>query len=90
MAIIFYGALGILVPFLWIGLIFFMMGTEVTAASYGTELFPTRNRSTASGIRGVISTIGSAIGLAAVSGASLVDPDLLLWGYTVLLQSRHG
>ena len=67
-AIIFFGSLGVLVPFLWIGLIFFMMGTEVTAASYGTELFPTRNRSTASGIRGVVSTIGAAIGLAAVSG----------------------
>jgi len=67
-ALIFYGSLGILVPFLWIGLIFFMMGTEVTAASYGTELFPTRYRSTASGIRGIVATIGAAIGLAAVSG----------------------
>jgi len=71
-ATIFYGSLGIFVPFLWIALIFFMMGTEVTIASYGTELFATRVRSTASGIRGVIATLGAAIGLAAVSALYII------------------
>ncbi len=89
-AIVFYGALGILVPFLWIGLIFFMMGTEVTIASYSTELFPTSNRSTASGIRGVIATLGATIGLAAVSGlyvmvGSIWTAIMLLCGIGLLV-----
>jgi len=71
-AVIFYGSLGISVPFLWIGLIFCMMGTNVTLTSYGTELFPTGHRSTASGIGGVVATLGGAIGLAAVSSLYLV------------------
>jgi MFS family permease len=66
-ASVFYGSLGVFVPFLWIGLIFFMMGTEVTVTAYGTELFPTRMRSTAAGVRGVVATIGAVMGLAAVS-----------------------
>ncbi len=70
-ALVFYGSVNMFVPFLWIGLIFFMMGTDVTTASYGTELFPTRNRSTASGIRGAIATLGATLGLAAVSGLYL-------------------
>ena len=37
-ACLFYGMLGIFVPFLWIGLIFFMMGTELTLAAFGTAI----------------------------------------------------
>ena len=67
-ACIFYGSVGMFVPLLWIVLLFFLMGTDVTISSYGSELFPTRARSTATGIRGFVDTIGAAIGLAAVSG----------------------
>jgi MFS family permease len=66
-AVTFYGAMGIFAPFLWIALIFFMMGTDVTISSYGTELFPTKVRSTAAGVRGIVATLSAAIGLAAVS-----------------------
>ncbi len=63
----FYAASGIFVPLLWIGLIFFIMGSDVTTTSYGTELFPTRYRSTATGFRGMVSTFASILGLTAVS-----------------------
>lgn len=43
------------------------MGIDVAIATYGTELFPTRSRSTATGLRSVVSTVATAIGLAAVS-----------------------
>ena len=44
-----------------------LMGTDVTISTYGAELFPTRSRSTATGIRGVVSTIATALGLALIS-----------------------
>jgi MFS family permease len=43
------------------------MGTDVAISTYGAELFPTRSRSTATGIRGAISTIATALGLALIS-----------------------
>jgi MFS family permease len=58
---------------LWIPMIFGFMGTQVTLAAYGAELFATRMRSTASGVREVCRTGGVVAGLAAVS---------LLFGYT--------
>ncbi len=72
LGVIFYTATGAFVPMLWVGLIFFVMGTDVTLVSYGTELFPTRSRSTANGLRGVIGTLASIIGLSAVSGLFMV------------------
>ncbi len=64
---IFYGSVGLLAPFLWIVFLFFLMGIDVAIATYGTELFPTRSRSTATGLRSVVSTVATAIGLAVVS-----------------------
>ena len=59
-------------PLLWVGLIFFVMGSDVTTTSYGTELFPTRYRSTATGFRALVGTVASILGLTAVSGLFLV------------------
>lgn len=70
--ILFYAVGGLFVPVLWIALIFFVMGSDVTTTSYGTELFPTRFRSTATGFRGLVSTIASILGLTAVSGLFLI------------------
>lgn len=66
-ALAFYSAAGILVPALWIGLIFSLMGTEVTLNAFGAELFPTSQRSTASGVRSVARDTGVVAGLAAVT-----------------------
>ncbi len=66
--IMFYSMSGVFVPALWVGLIFFVMGSDVTTTSYGTELFPTRFRSTATGFRGMVSTTATILGLTAVSG----------------------
>ena len=70
--LVFYSVSGVFVPLLWVGLIFFVMGSDVMTTSYGTELFPTRYRSTATGFRGLISTIAVVLGLSAVSGLYLV------------------
>jgi putative MFS transporter len=63
----FYGLVGIFAPALWILLIFGMMGSQVTLAAFGAELFPTAQRSTASGLRGGASEVGAMVGLAMVS-----------------------
>ena len=66
-AIGFYSAAGIIAPALWVLMIFSMMGTEVTISAFGAELFPTSERSTASGMRAVSRDAGNVAGLAAVS-----------------------
>jgi MFS family permease len=63
----FYSVAGIFAPALWVLLIFTMMGTDVTLATFGAELFPTSQRSTASGFRAVVRDAGTVAGLAAVS-----------------------
>ena len=72
MAMFFYSAIGMFVPLLWIALIFFLMGGDVTLSTYGTELFPTKFRSSATGLRGFIGTIASILGLSAVSGLFMI------------------
>jgi MFS family permease len=54
-------------PFFWILLLFGLSGTDVTLAAYGTEMFPTKVRSTASGVRVFCNTAGAVAGLALVS-----------------------
>ena len=68
----FYMLTGLFVPLLWVVMIFFVMGSDVTLTSYGTELFPTRFRSTASGFRGMVSTLAAILGLSAISGLYLI------------------
>ena len=63
----FYSLPGVLAPLLWILLIFGLMGTTVTLQAYGAEMFPTSQRSTASGVRAFATTLGIVTGLAAVS-----------------------
>jgi MFS family permease len=65
--IVFYSATGVLAPALWVLLIFSMMGSEVTLGAYGAELFPTSQRSTASGLRMGAKELGGVAGLALVS-----------------------
>ena len=52
----------LLVP-IWIGMIFVILGANVTLAAFGAELFPTSYRSTAAGIRVVVATLGASLGL---------------------------
>jgi hypothetical protein len=54
-------------PFFWILLLFGLSGTDVMLAAYGTEMFPTAVRSTASGVRVFCTTAGAVTGLALVS-----------------------
>jgi MFS family permease len=63
----FYALAGAFAPPFWIALIFGLMGTQVTLAAYGAELFPTGVRSTASGVREFCKTGGAVAGLALVS-----------------------
>jgi MFS family permease len=66
-AIAYYNAMGLFIPALWILMIFALLGSEVTLAAYGAELFPTSHRSTASGARSIAHTAGGVTGLALVS-----------------------
>jgi putative MFS transporter len=62
-----YAGSGPAVGALWVLLVFGNMGAEVTLAAYGAEMFPTSQRSTASGVRAFATTLGIVAGLAAVS-----------------------
>jgi MFS family permease len=59
----FYNASGALLPLLWIASIFSVLAVGVLFKALGAELFPTSHRSTASGVRNVLSTLGSISGL---------------------------
>lgn len=61
--IAFYNAWWGFLPFLWVALLFFGMGSGVLLAMYGVELFPTSYRSTAAGARVTLSTLGAVAGL---------------------------
>src|SRR5262249_42808100 len=63
----FYALTGIVVPFLWVGYVFFSMGSGVTLSAYSAELFPTSMRSSASGATNLAGPLGGIVGLAAVS-----------------------
>ena len=71
-AVVFYSAAGMLVPMLWIFMIFFVFGSDVTLTSYGAELFPTKYRTTATGFRSIVSTTAGILGLLAVSALYVV------------------
>ncbi len=60
----YYNVPGLLVVPSWILMIFTLLGVNVTLAAYGSELFPTSYRSTAAGLRVLVITIGSSVGLA--------------------------
>lgn len=65
--IAYYNASGpALVP-LWIGATFMGIGGWIVVAAFGQELFPTSHRSTASGARHAVGTLGGVAGLAVES-----------------------
>jgi MFS family permease len=66
-AIAFYLSAGLVLAPLWVLMIFGSMGSEVTLSAFGAELFPTSQRSTASGVRAFAWTLGIVLGLAGVS-----------------------
>ncbi len=60
----FYNASGWMVPPLWVMAVFTITGVGVLFKALGSELFPTSYRSTASGMRAVVGTLGGVAGLA--------------------------
>jgi putative MFS transporter len=66
-AIAFYSMSGATLPLLWMGLIFFSLGSNVTQSTYSAEMFPTRLRSTAASGKALMSDLGGIAGLAMVS-----------------------
>ncbi len=65
--IAFYQGFSWLLPPLWIAMVFFGIAGAVVIGTFGNELFPTSYRSTASGARMVLGTIGGVCGLWAES-----------------------
>lgn len=62
-AALFYNVSGWVVPWLWGVMAMTVTMSVVLFAALGSELFPTSYRSTASGVRSIIATIGAAAGL---------------------------
>jgi MFS family permease len=61
---VFYNATGWIVAAAWIVQIFGITGATVLFKALGSELFPTSYRSTASGVRTIVGTLGGIAGLA--------------------------
>ncbi len=64
----FYGASGWPIPLLWVASVFSILAIGVLFKALGSELFPTSHRSTASGVRTVVATLGGVTGLALEGG----------------------
>ncbi|MCP3983877.1 MAG: MFS transporter, partial [bacterium] len=62
--LVFYNATGWIVAAAWIAQVFGMTGASVLFKALGSELFPTSYRSTASGVRTIVGTVGGIAGLA--------------------------
>ena len=60
----YYNAPSLFIVPIWIAMVFTALGANVTLAAYGTELFPTSYRSTASGARVIVATLAGSLGLA--------------------------
>ena len=63
LVIAYYNAFGWVLPPLWISMVFAGIAGGVVLATFGNELFPTSYRSTASGARMVLGTLGGVAGL---------------------------
>jgi predicted MFS family arabinose efflux permease len=64
LTIAFYLVGGLALVPIWILMIFCGLGAGVTLSAFGSEMFPTSYRSTASGARVVVATLGATLGLA--------------------------
>jgi putative MFS transporter len=60
----FYNSSGMAIPLLWVAAVFSILAIGILFKALGTELFPTSHRSTASGVRMVVGTLGGIAGLA--------------------------
>lgn len=60
----FYNATGWAIPALWIVTVFTILAANALFKALGAELFPTSYRSTASGVRMIVGTLGGIAGLA--------------------------
>lgn len=61
--LLFYNSPWLVLPVLWLAVLFCAMGSMVLVSMYGVELFPTSYRSTAAGARATLATLGAIIGL---------------------------
>jgi len=63
----FYNAPAMVLPVLWVAMLFFGLGSGVLLSLFSIELFPTAYRSTAAGMRAALGTVGAVIGLSVES-----------------------
>jgi putative MFS transporter len=64
LSMVFYNGSGLWIVAIWIAMVFAGMGANVTLAAVTSEMFPTSYRSTASGARVALTTLGATLGLA--------------------------
>jgi MFS family permease len=63
LSITFYNAPDWLLAPTWVAMVFALMGNDAVFAAFAGELFPTSHRSTASGARAIVATLGASFGL---------------------------
>ncbi len=67
---VFYNSSGWVLPVMWVGIVFASSGGRVILRTLATELFPTAQRASASGLFAILDATGAALGL------------FVLWGVT--------
>jgi putative MFS transporter len=79
----FYNGPGWTLPIAWIGLVFASSGGRVILRALATELFPTSQRASASGLFAILDTAGASLGLFILYFGSTREGDFV--GMTTLL-----
>lgn len=80
---LFYNGPGWTLPIAWIGFLFGSQGGRVILRALATELFPTSQRATATGLYTILEAVGGAMGLFLLYFGSVAEGDFA--GLTTLL-----
>jgi MFS family permease len=86
---LFYNGPGWAVPIAWIGFLFASQGGRVILRTLSTELFPTSQRASASGLFAILEALGGAVGLFLLYFGSVGEGDFVslvtLLGFAVMV-----
>ncbi len=87
---LFYNGPGWSVPFGWIGFLFTSQGGRVIMRALATELFPTEQRASASGIWAILDATGAALGLFLLYIGTSTEGDFVFFTTALSITSLVG
>lgn len=76
---LFYNGPGWMVPLAWIAFLFTSQGGKVILRAMATELFPTDQRASASGVMAILDALGAALGMFILYIGSTGDGDFIFF-----------